>query len=517
MKKIISFLLAISLAFCLAACGNSSSGETGNSSAVKVDEGLFKVDVTLAPSFFDDMTEDEIKEGAEKNGYLSCKINEDGSVTYTMTKKKHSEMLAQLKESFDEQISGYLNGSDKVASFVDIQHNDDLSEVDIYVDASQYTMWDSLYAMGFYVSGAYYQAFSGVPNDDIDVVVNFIDDSTKETLSTSSYRNFINNNSSANSSEEDSLNADSATPVSEQQTISVPDSYEFCVDSAVISSDIVPPKATGWYSHYEAEKGKVYVDLCIAYKNLASTSQDADEVLHGALIYSGKYQYSGFSTIEEDNRSDFTYSNITSISPLSTEYLHYLFKVPEEINDSNGDLTILFTVDSDPYTITVREGTTGEIDSLNQHATAKTGGSVRNGEVVAIRDNCEFFVDYAKITDDVVPPNPSDWYSHYAADEGKVYVDFCLGYKNWQEKAIGADDIISATLTYAGKYEYNGFSTIEEKNRGDFTYSNITSISPLCTEYLHYLFEVPAEVESSSEPVEIHFTIGKNEYSYLLR
>ena len=126
-------------------------------------------------------------------------------------------------------------------------------------------------------------------------------------------------------------------------------------------------------------------------------------------------------------------------------------------------------------------------------------------------------MDFSNITNDVMPPQVGDWYSHYVADEGKVYVDLCIAYKNWKDQRVGADDAISATLLYAGKYEYKGFSMIEEDNRGDFTYSNITYISPLTTEYVHYLFEVPEEVTNSSEPVQINFAIGGNDYIYHVR
>ena len=40
-----------------------------------------------------------------------------------------------MKTSFDEMIAGYLEGEEEVASFVDIQYNDDFSKVDIFVDA----------------------------------------------------------------------------------------------------------------------------------------------------------------------------------------------------------------------------------------------------------------------------------------------------------------------------------------------------------------------------------------------
>ena len=65
--------------------------------------------------------------------------------------------------------------------------------------------------------------------------------------------------------------------------------------------------------------------------------------------------------------------------------------------------------------------------------------------------------------------------------------------------------------------EYKGFSTIEEKNRGDFAYTSITGIDPLTTEYVHYLFEVPEEVAGSEEPIEITISVDGNEYTYNAR
>lgn len=58
---------------------------------------------------------------------------------------------------------------------------------------------------------------------------------------------------------------------------------------------------------------------------------------------------------------------------------------------------------------------------------------------------------------------------------------------------------------------------IEEESRSDFTYSNIASIATLSTEYVHFLFAVPEEVGTSSESVEITFTIEGNDYTYKVR
>ena len=134
-----------------------------------------------------------------------------------------------------------------------------------------------------------------------------------------------------------------------------------------------------------------------------------------------------------------------------------------------------------------------------------------------VSDHCEFAPDFVSIEQKILPPAPADFHSYYEAESGKVYVDFCIAYKNTDTAEIEADEILSAELMYDGKYKYTGFSIIEEDNRGDFTYSNITTISPLCTEYLHYLFEVPEEVKTSGKSIAIIFTIDGATYTYTVR
>lgn len=287
---------------------------------------------------------------------------------------------------------------------------------------------------------------------------------------------------------------------------------EFTIDYVNITRDVLPPNPGRWYSHYEADRGKTYIDLCIAYKNIATSDVDADEVLTGTLIYADRYEYTGFSMIEEDSRSDFTYSNITSISPLATEYVHYLFEVPEEVDASGQSIVLKMAVDGADFRVIVREASE-DIDAPAEPVLGKTSGEVTTGEVIVTK-NAEFSIDYSDITRDVLPPQPGSWYSHYEADSGKVYVDICFAYKNTADRKVDADEVIGAKLKYAGKYEYTGFAMIEEDSRSDFTYANITSISPLATEYIHFLFEVPEEVESSGDSVVVTFTIGGNTYTY---
>lgn len=209
MKRLISTLMALIMILSLCACGGKEappasdnaeqSSETAEqaqsgeaeSSAIEVDEGLLSVEITIPATFFEDMSAEEIKAGAEENGFSSCVVHEDGSVTYKMSKAKHKEMLNEMKVSLAETVEGLVNGEEAVESFQKIEYADDLSQFDVYVDPETYTDWDSLYVLVFYMTGAYYQVFDGADMNDVDVVVNFINNITNENISSASFRDWM--------------------------------------------------------------------------------------------------------------------------------------------------------------------------------------------------------------------------------------------------------------------------------------------------------------------------------------
>lgn len=202
MKRFISIILAFAIVMTLCACRGqdttTSQNETdvsdnSKSALMNVDKGLFSVEITIPSSFFKDESEEEIQANAKENGFKKCTINEDGSVTYKMTRAKHKEMMYEMKEDLDELVSGMINGENAVESFKKIEYTDDLSKFDIYVERAKYTTFDALNAFTLYLSGAYYQAFSGKDSSEIDVVVNFIDEATNETIESGSYHDFMDN------------------------------------------------------------------------------------------------------------------------------------------------------------------------------------------------------------------------------------------------------------------------------------------------------------------------------------
>ena len=144
-----------------------------------------------------------------------------------------------------------------------------------------------------------------------------------------------------------------ATPISNGSQIS--DDYkDITINSVTLSYDVEPDNADGYYSHYPAENGKVYVVLDADVYNKAKAAMECDKVAKITVDYNNGYTYTGFSIVEEDNGSDFTYSNITSIDPLESCGMKWLVECPEEVETSGNPLKVILTVDGQDYVYTVR-------------------------------------------------------------------------------------------------------------------------------------------------------------------
>ncbi len=216
MKKVLCLLMVCMMAGIFSACGETSTNEkavqsdaaTASSSptvgenadvinesevntdskdetadmegTIAVDENLFTVDVTMPAACFEDATDESLQKNVEENGYKSGKLNEDGSVTYTVSKAQYSDLLDNMKAMIDETIDEMVSGESKVESFTEITYNEDINEFYVYVDKALYTSWDSLNALSLYVVGAYYQILAG--NDDKTIIVDFIDKDTGEVI-----------------------------------------------------------------------------------------------------------------------------------------------------------------------------------------------------------------------------------------------------------------------------------------------------------------------------------------------
>lgn len=187
MKKIIILLLITILA--LSGCGSQEYAEDSNESSteieqtegdgseatddqINVDKGLLNVEITLPASMFEGQDLEQIIAEAKADGVSDITKNDDGSLTYKMSKSTYNEIMENMKSEFDVYIDEMKNGED-FTSIKDIKYNDSLTEMTLIVDQEKYeNSFDGFASMGLGIYGIYYQIFDGSIPDDAKVTIN---------------------------------------------------------------------------------------------------------------------------------------------------------------------------------------------------------------------------------------------------------------------------------------------------------------------------------------------------------
>lgn len=212
MKRILALILALSLSFTMVGCGKSedntnedeihnageekgSENKEGNS--IEVDKKLVNVEVTIPASLLkldneEELDIDKITEEAKKQGMKKVIVNDDGSITYTMSKATHKEIMDEMKSNLIESIDELTNNED-FSSIQDITSNKTFSEFDVVVNKDKFeNSFDGIATLGVVFGSMFYQLFDGVGPDNYEVILNFKDESTGEVFKSVTYPDAFN-------------------------------------------------------------------------------------------------------------------------------------------------------------------------------------------------------------------------------------------------------------------------------------------------------------------------------------
>lgn len=203
-KKLTSIVLSILLVLSFAGCtqnepdttngnANSASETTEESTAAKgieTDEKLLTVEITLPASLFEgqDMSSFDSAAYVEEQGLLSAKVNEDGSLTVTMTKGRHEELLNEMATNLETSFAEFVNGED-TAYIKEITHNDDFTAVTMKVDKAAYENAFDFTPLAIGISVAMYQAFT---ETEYHVEITIVDVATGDTINSITYPDALN-------------------------------------------------------------------------------------------------------------------------------------------------------------------------------------------------------------------------------------------------------------------------------------------------------------------------------------
>ena len=213
MKKIVSILLCLSIVGGIASCSKDttitkssdettvavSSNETQDTMSdkeinavgdVNVDEGLLTVSVTIPADLAGEgESQETVDKTVAEKGYISGTYNSDGSVTYTMTKAKHKEVMKELSESLDKSLQEIVD-SEEYPKIVAITHNENYTEFTIKYKGEEVDIGDSFTLLVYYYAGGFYGVFSGSRPDNVHVV--FVNAETGKTIQEANSKDFGN-------------------------------------------------------------------------------------------------------------------------------------------------------------------------------------------------------------------------------------------------------------------------------------------------------------------------------------
>ena len=137
---------------------------------VQVKNGIMTVSLTVPADLAQNITQETIDAGIGTQ-YQAAFRNQDGSITYKMTKEQHQAMLEQLAVSFDNSLQEMID--DEKYTISNITRNNDFTVFDISLDGAEPSISDSYAAFGLYMYGGLYGVFNGKRPEH--VIVNYFD------------------------------------------------------------------------------------------------------------------------------------------------------------------------------------------------------------------------------------------------------------------------------------------------------------------------------------------------------
>lgn len=128
------------------------------------------IELTVPADFLDEGTTQESldAEVSKADGFISAKINADGSATYVMTESKHNDLMQELRQNIDTELAKMADSSD-YPNIVSVSASNDYTAFTVTLSTDTVGLQESIMVMAFYMYGGMYNAFNGTPADNVSV------------------------------------------------------------------------------------------------------------------------------------------------------------------------------------------------------------------------------------------------------------------------------------------------------------------------------------------------------------
>ena len=172
-----------------AADGQTSSAETAADEEQAADASGTAQDAAAAkrelrtiviPTMYESVTsQEEADKIAEKNGYESACLEEDGSLTVVMEEEVYEKMISAFLDSVEKGVKEII-GDGSVSSVKKIEYNEDLSVFTVSVDADEIGIIERQAAEELVMYGTLYHIYTGNNVDHIQV--DFVSEESGEVI-----------------------------------------------------------------------------------------------------------------------------------------------------------------------------------------------------------------------------------------------------------------------------------------------------------------------------------------------
>lgn len=172
-----------------AADGQTSSAETAADEEQAADASGTAQDAAAAkrelrtiviPTMYESVTsQEEADKIAEKNGYESAFLEEDGSLTVVMEEEVYEKMISAFLDSVEKGVKEII-GDGSVSSVKKIEYNEDLSIFTVSVDADEIGIIERQAAEELVMYGTLYHIYTGNNVDHIQV--DFVSEESGEVI-----------------------------------------------------------------------------------------------------------------------------------------------------------------------------------------------------------------------------------------------------------------------------------------------------------------------------------------------
>lgn len=155
-------------------------------SNISVDKQLLDVTLTIPKEYVGETTQEELDLTVKEKGYKSATLNEDGSVTYVITKAQHKELMEDVKNTINQALSE-MAGSENYPNVTSVTANEDYTSFTITTKNAEPDVNESFAALAMYMYGGMYAIFNG--EDAENIHVDFVNADTGEVISSADSKN----------------------------------------------------------------------------------------------------------------------------------------------------------------------------------------------------------------------------------------------------------------------------------------------------------------------------------------